>query len=160
MVKDLCLRSTGGSGQLRQAGIPIVWQQSFWTMRKSSIVRWIFYLVHQRKPINEGQTVQSTHRSSKPRRSWWNNFESISSTMEGRTCSGALECGKFKPRGDTRHHKGGFSMAVYFKIIIDSNRGVCTIFPPWFFIQGLCSFHLIPKPLCASHFLHSLIYLP
>ena len=61
--------------------------------------------------------------------------------------------------GGIIHHKGGFSMAVYFKKITDSNRGVCLIFPPWFFLQGLCSCHLIPKPLCASYFLHFSKYL-
>jgi len=40
-----------------------------------------------------------------------------------------------------------------------SNIGVCLIFPPWFFLQGLCSCHIIPKPPCTSHFLHFLIYL-
>jgi len=60
---------------------------------------------------------------------------------------------------NTSLYKGGLSMAVYFKKIIDSNRGVCLIFLPWFFLQGLCSCHLIPKPLCASHVLHFFIYL-
>ena len=66
------------------------------------------------------------------------------------------------PQDDERqpsHHKGAFSMAVYFKKIIDSKRVVCLIFPPWFFLQGLCSCLLISKPLCASSFLHFSIYL-
>ena len=35
------------------------------------------------------------------------------------------ELGQYQVRRTTVHHKGGFSMAVYFKIIIDRNRGVC-----------------------------------